>query len=81
MNISSEKISVIRKKAADIAVILIVSAVIGAVCGLVGALFVKSIGFVTDLRDKNGFLVYLLPIGGLISVSLYKLTKPRVSEQ
>ena len=51
------------------------SALIGAVCGIIGAFFAKSIGFVTDLREANGFLVYLLPIGGLVSVGLYKLTK------
>ena len=75
MNISSEKISVIRKKALEIAVLLISAAVIGVLCGLVGALFAKSIGFVTDIRDKNSFLIYILPIGGLVSVGLYKLTK------
>lgn len=75
MKISSEKISLIKKKSSDIAVILIVSAIIGAVCGIVGALFVKSIGFVTELREANSFLVYILPAGGLVSVLLYKLTK------
>ncbi len=75
MNIYSEKISVLRRKTADIAVVLISAAIIGAVCGLVGALFAKSIGFATDLREKNSFLIYLLPIGGLVSVGLYKLTK------
>lgn len=64
-----------KKKVSDIAVILIVSALIGAVCGLVGAVFAKGIGFVTELREANGFLLYLLPTGGLVSVLLYKLTK------
>ena len=75
MNISSEKISGMKKKVSDIAVILIVSALIGAVCGLVGAVFAKGIGFVTELREANGFLLYFLPAGGLVSVLLYKLTK------
>ncbi len=75
MKISSEKLFVIPKKASDTALILTVSALIGAVCGIIGAFFAKSIGFVTDLREANGFLVYLLPIGGLVSVGLYKLTK------
>ena len=57
-------------------IILLVSALaIGAICGVVGALFAKSIVFVTGLREKNGFLLYLLPLGGLATVGLYKLTK------
>ncbi len=75
MNISSEKISFYRKKTADIAVVLISAAVIGAVCGLIGTLFVKSIEAVTELRAENGWLVYLLPLGGLATVGLYKLTR------
>ncbi len=75
MSISSEKISAIRKKAADIAVVLISAVIIGILCGIVGALFAKSIRFATDLREKNSFLVYILPIGGLVSVGLYKLAK------
>ena len=75
MYISSEKISVIRKKAAETAVVFMSAVLIGAVCGAVGALFAKSIGFVTSLREANRFLVYLLPFGGLVSVGLYKLSK------
>lgn len=75
MKVTSEKINRLRKKAADIAVMLLVAAFIGAVCGLTGALFVKSIGFVTGLREKYYFLIYLLPIGGLASAWLYKLAK------
>ena len=56
--------------------LLIVSAIaVGAICGAVGGAFAKSIAFVTELRAKNEWLVFLLPFGGLASVALYKLTK------
>lgn len=56
--------------------LLIISAIaVGAICGAVGGAFAKSIAFVTDLRAKNEWLVFLLPFGGLASVALYKLTK------
>lgn len=72
MKLSFEKIC---KRLAEMVVVLISAAVIGVACGFIGALFAKSIGFVTDLRAENGFLLYLLPLGGLVSVGLYKLTK------
>ena len=49
--------------------------VIGAICGVLGGAFAKSIGFVTDLRAENQWLIYLLPVAGLVSVGIYKLTK------
>ena len=57
---------------------LLLSVSIGALCGLCGTLFSKVIGFVTELRAANWWLLLLLPIGGLISVGVYKLC--RVSE-
>jgi len=47
--------------------------IIGAVCGVVGAAFAKSIEFVTELRAQVSWLLYLLPIGGVAIVWLYKL--------
>ena len=51
------------------------SFVLGCVCGLVGAVFSKSVGFVTTLREANVWFLYLLPVGGLISVGVYRLFK------
>ena len=58
------------------AVLLIISAAaIGLICGAVGAAFARSISFVTELRAENPWLIYLLPVGGVVSVGIYKLTK------
>jgi len=45
---------------------------LGILGGLVGTAFCYSIGFVTELREANNFLVWLLPVGGLMIVFLYK---------
>ncbi len=54
----------------------LLSAVItGAICGLCGVLFSKAIAFGTNLRAEHSWLLYLLPIGGLLSVAIYKLCR------
>lgn len=57
---------------------LIAGIAVGVLCGLIGAAFSKSVSFVTELRAENDWLIYLLPVGGLLSVAVYKLC--RVSE-
>lgn len=57
------------------ALCLLLGILSGAICGGVGALFSKAVGFVTNIRTQNDWLIYLLPIGGLISVSVYKLCR------
>ncbi len=53
----------------------IISVVVGAVGGLVGTAFHKSVDYVTEVRHEMPWLVFLLPVGGLIIVGLYKLCK------
>ncbi len=50
---------------------------LGASGGLLGAGFHHVLHFVTSLRTENPWLIYLLPLGGLISVGLYGLLKLR----
>lgn len=54
---------------------LIIALIIGGVCGVVGAFFAKSIDLVTDFRSNNNWLYFLLPLGGLAIVGLYKLLR------
>ncbi len=63
------------KKIASIAKLLILSIITGAVCGVIGALFSKGISLVTNIRRDNHWLLYLLPLAGIVSVSVYKLLK------
>lgn len=45
----------------------------GCVGGLLGAAFHHTLHFVTGLRLQYSWLIWLLPVGGLISVLLYRL--------
>ena len=48
---------------------------IGALCGVVGGLFAMGVEEATHLRQHNPWLVYLLPIGGLVIAGLYRVMK------
>lgn len=47
----------------------------GCIGGLLGAAFHHVLHFVTQLRGQHTWLVWLLPIGGLASVGLYRLCR------
>lgn len=50
--------------------------VISGICfGVLGAVFSFAIEFVTKTRIANGYLIYFLPIGGILTVLIYKLFK------
>ena len=45
----------------------------GSVIGTVGTLFHFALSFVTLVREKNPWLIWLLPVGGLLIVGAYQL--------
>lgn len=47
----------------------------GAAAGGLGALFSKLISFATYIREQNGWILFLLLLGGVLSVGLYKILK------
>jgi len=53
---------------------VLLATVTGILVGLVGVVMVKSIGFVSDLREKHSYLICFMPVAGLIIVFLYKIT-------
>ena len=55
----------------------LLSLLMGAVGGLLGAAFHHALHFVTHLRAEHTWLVLLLPVGGLVSVAWYQLLKLR----
>ena len=65
----------IKKYAPDFLRVVLISIITGIACGLVGAGFVKSIAFVTDLRQNNGWILYLLPVFGLVLTFIYNRLK------
>ena len=54
---------------------LFISCVIGAISGIVGSAFRFAVEFATETRQSLPWLIWLLPVGGLIIVFLYKLNK------
>lgn len=54
---------------------IIFACIIGVAVGLVGVLMVKGINKATELRQAYPWLIYLMPVAGVLSVFLYKVTK------
>ena len=52
---------------------VLIAAITGAVGGLIGAAFHLSVEKVTALRESHNWLIFLLPLGGLLIAGIYKL--------
>ncbi len=57
----------------------LMAALVGVVTGVVGAVFHHAIAFASHLRQDNGFLLYLLPLGGVAIAFIYRLSKEPLS--
>lgn len=51
---------------------IVIAGVTGAVLGVIGAYFARSITYVTELRTAHPWILYLLPVIGLLIVFIYK---------
>ncbi|MDO5125272.1 MAG: chloride channel protein [Ruminococcus sp.] len=69
------KIYSIRKYCITFVKWITIAFIVGATGGGVGALFSKAVIWVTGIRQANSWLIYLLPVGGLAIIGLYKLSK------
>jgi H+/Cl- antiporter ClcA len=49
----------------------------GALGGTIGAVFHHVLHFVTHIRLENGWLIWLLPLGGVLTVAIYYVCKLR----
>lgn len=54
---------------------ILVSAVLGVLCGLVGAGFHKTVDLVTEVRMEHVWLVWFLPLAGVLTLLLYRLCR------
>jgi len=54
---------------------LLVALLTGAICGVVGSLFHLAVDWATEIRMEHNWLLYLLPVAGLVIAALYHLTK------
>lgn len=53
----------------------ILATITGAVGGLIGTAFHKTVEAATELRSENTWVIMLLPLGGLVIAGMYKLAK------
>ena len=53
----------------------ILSIIMGVVGGLLGAAFHHALHFVTHIRSEHTWLIFLLPLGGLLTVAIYRHPK------
>ncbi len=63
------------KNIASILKRLLIYVVFGVICGIIGTVFSNSVSFVTSIRQNNPWLLYFLPVAGLVSVAIYKFLK------
>lgn len=53
----------------------LLSLFIGVMCGTIGAAFANTIELVTQIRTAHSWILYLLPIGGIMIVLIYQLLR------
>ena len=54
---------------------IVVGGLVGGVGGVVGALFHLGVNYATEVRLAHPWVLYLLPVGGLVIAGLYKLCR------
>ena len=54
---------------------LLIALVTGAVGGAVGSMFHVSVQWATELRGTYPWLLYLLPVGGILVAAMYRLSR------
>lgn len=54
---------------------LVAASVLGALCGLVGTGFHKTIDLVTETRMEHTWLLWLLPVAGVVTLLSYRLCR------
>ena len=59
------------KKVKEVSKWILLSLVSGLIAGVLGALFFHVLTLVTRVRSENGWLLFLLALGGVLTVKLY----------
>lgn len=76
---NEQLIRILKKNFIYLAKWLILSVGTGALLGILGGLFGQSIGLVTRFRLAHPWMLYLLPVAGLIIVTMYRLDSYKTS--
>ena len=54
---------------------LVISTLVGVLCGLLGSAFHIGVEKATELREANAWVIYTLPAAGLLAVAVYRLLR------
>lgn len=54
---------------------LLVSSLVGLLCGLLGSAFHLGVEKATELREANEWVIYTLPAAGLLAVAIYRILR------
>ncbi|MBE6782852.1 MAG: chloride channel protein [Ruminococcaceae bacterium] len=54
---------------------VLISVAVGFIVGAVGVAFHFAVDFATEIRTEHPWIIYFLPVGGLVIVLIYKLCK------
>lgn len=54
---------------------IIIALIVGCIGGSIGSIFHKSIDAATKLRSEKPWIIWLLPIGGLLIAFIYRMSK------
>ena len=57
----------------SISKLCVLGVLIGALGGLIGGCFSHLLSFVTNVREVDSWLIFLLPLGGITTVGLYRV--------
>ena len=52
-----------------------VGGLIGAIGGVIGTAFHVGVDYATELRLEHSWVLYLLPVAGILITALYRVTK------
>ena len=63
------------KKVKEVLKWILLSLVSGVIAGALGALFFHALALVTTLRSENGWLLFFLALGGVLTVKFYDTLK------
>lgn len=63
------------KKIASALKWIFIGIMLGVMGGLLGTIFHISIDFATNLRENHSYLIYLLPVGGIVIAFMYNFFK------
>ncbi len=69
------KIQYISSYLKSVAIWIVVSVFIGLVGGFVGGFFHKCLDFATEFRSENAWILYFLPLAGLVISAMYYLCR------